>query len=142
MAKRGRSSRGNVRVGPTPCNPSHLTGPCRRFFYSRATTVMHNPHIDIIHQLSLFHNPSATTRKPAPLTPNSKSPATTKVIGAKHRQAHRNEGGGSGRAPHVVSVGMNAGVAIRGDPLIGRSLLGYLGPGQIRKSSGTLRELY
>lgn len=28
---------------------------------------------------------------------------------------------------------MNAGVAIRGDPLIGRSMQGYLGPGQIRE---------
>jgi hypothetical protein len=95
---------------------------------------MHNPHIDIIHHLSLFHNPTST-RKPAPPTPNGKSPS--KVIGAKHRQAHRHESAGSGRAPHVVSVGMNAGVAIRGDPLVGRSLLGYLGPGQIRESPHT-----
>lgn len=92
---------------------------------------MHNPHIDIIHHLSLFHNPSPAPRKPPPATPSGKSPA--KVIGAKHRQAHRHESAGAGRAPHIVSVGINAGVAIRGDPLVGRSLLGYLGPGQIRE---------
>jgi hypothetical protein len=99
----------------------------RRFFYSRATTVIHNPHIDIIHHLALFHNPSPSRKPPAA----GKSP--TKLIGAKHRQAHRSDLPG-GRAPHVVSVGMNAGVAIRGDPLVGRSLQGYLGPGQIRES--------
>ncbi|KAJ9111688.1 hypothetical protein QFC19_001047 [Naganishia cerealis] len=102
-----------------------------RFIYSRATTVMHNPHIDIIHHLSLFHN-SATIARKAPAANNGKSPATTKVIGAKHRQLHRiDNGSASGRAPQVVSVGMNAGVAIRGDPLVGRSMQGYLGPGQI-----------
>lgn len=95
---------------------------------------MHNPHIDIIHHLSLFHNPPTNARKPPPAN-NTKSPATSKVIGAKHRQLHRiDNGSGSGKAPQVVSVGLNAGVAIRGDPLIGRSMQGYLGPGQIRKS--------
>ena len=96
---------------------------------------MHNPHIDIIHHLSLFHNPPTIARKPVTIN-NGKSPATTKVIGAKHRQLHRTENGsGSGKAPQVVSVGLNAGVAIRGDPLIGRSMQGYLGPGQIREFS-------
>ncbi|KAJ9119876.1 hypothetical protein QFC24_005590 [Naganishia onofrii] len=109
----------------------HREAMLERFTYSRATTVMHNPHIDIIHHLSLFHNPPTIARKPVTIN-NGKSPATTKVIGAKHRQLHRTENGsGSGKAPQVVSVGLNAGVAIRGDPLIGRSMQGYLGPGQI-----------
>ncbi|KAJ9096074.1 hypothetical protein QFC21_005439 [Naganishia friedmannii] len=109
----------------------HREAMLERFTYSRATTVMHNPHIDIIHHFSLFHNPPTIARKP-PATNNGKSPATTKVIGAKHRQLHRIENAsGSGKAPQVVSVGLNAGVAIRGDPLIGRSMQGYLGPGQI-----------
>ncbi|KAJ9121587.1 hypothetical protein QFC22_002206 [Naganishia vaughanmartiniae] len=110
----------------------HREAMLERFAYSRATTVMHNPHIDIIHHLSLFHNPPTIARKP-PAANKGKSPATTKVIGAKHRQLHRIENGsGSGKAPQVVSVGLNAGVAIRGDPLIGRSMQGYLGPGQIQ----------
>lgn len=114
--------------------------------YSQSRSVMHNPHIDIIHHLALFYTPPPSKPRPfsthtppsseaGPSTqPLNRSPTTTKVIGAKHRQPHRVDLGDrntAGRAPGVVSVGLNAGAAIRGDPLIGKSMLGHLGPGQL-----------
>lgn len=121
-----------------------------RFLDSRSSTVISNPHIDVIHSLSLFYTPpqppvrnaagQIINRSGGPSDPSSsnegtpKTPALPKVLGAKHRQPHRQEVNGTygtGRAPNIVSLGMNAGVAARGDPLIGKTMQGHLGPGQI-----------